>query len=97
MKYFLIIALLFIAGCDTEQDNSPWIAHVESNTSWSGYFGNASVDGTGNRTITMGDADIECCSAQKLTANGSLRVWIEGGESGYTTAAYGIVTVCGSR
>jgi hypothetical protein len=97
MKYILILFALMLIGCDDPKETGPWIAHVESNTSWSGYFGNASVDGVGNKTITMGDSDVECCAVQKLTPQGSLSVWIEGGESGSTTAAYGMVTVCGSR
>jgi hypothetical protein len=98
MKYILLILMMLIIGCDDQdEDSGPWIAHVESNTSWSGSFNNATVAGSGNRTITLSSNDIDCCCVQKQTVNGSLHVWIEDGESGTTTAPYGMVCVCGSR
>lgn len=91
----LFFASLVIVGC------SDYKAKVESNTSWSGAFGNRTVDGNGNQTIDLDDTDIQCCTVQKQTTQGRLKVTIldEGflgsdGESAETTAEYGVVTVC---
>lgn len=80
-------------------------AEVQSNTSWSGAFGNRSVDGAGNQTIDLPDDPPQCVAVQKDTPGGYLRVrvTVSGGwlfapsqGSGWveTTAAYGVVTAC---
>jgi hypothetical protein len=89
---------LFFVGCSTD-----WKAKVESNTSWSGSFSGRTVDGSGSQTIDLDDDEIVCCSVQKETEQGFLKVTvindgsnflIGDGESKETTAAYGVVTVC---
>lgn len=95
-------AVLLLSAC--RQD---FKAEVESNTSWSGSFGGASVDGSGNRTVDLPDEDPQCVAVQKTTRNGSLsvRVVVENGgflgvagpSSGEwvtTTAEFGVVTAC---
>jgi len=96
-KIFLLIAIasLIIVGC------SDFKAKVESDTSWSGAFGNRTVDGNGNKIIDLEDSDTQCCVVQKQTKHGRLKVTIidEGflgmdGEFAETTAEYGVVSVC---
>lgn len=100
MRYLLILIALIFAGC-AEKDESPhWVAEVTSTTSWSGAFGNRSVDGRGNDTVDLGEDEIVCCVVQKITEGGSLRVAIRNttnnriSEEATTTAAYGVVSVC---
>lgn len=71
-------------------------AHVESDTSWSGSFNGRTVDGSGNQLVKMGGGTgTKCASVQKQTRAGFLTVKIGGGEEKTTTAAFGVVTVCG--
>ncbi|NUQ83008.1 MAG: hypothetical protein HUU10_15500 [Bacteroidetes bacterium] len=86
--------LLFI-GC------TDYKAKVESDTKWSGSFGGRTVDGSGNSTIDLDDDGIQCCTVQKETSSGRLKVTIiddsflgSDGDSKETTAKYGVVTAC---
>jgi hypothetical protein len=92
---FLVLSAV---GCATD-----WKAKVESTTSWSGSFSGRTVSGSGNQTVDIDDDEIECCTVQKGTDGGFLKVSIvnEGGnflvgdgESKETSAPYGVVTVC---
>jgi len=94
--FTLLVFLSFIIISCTD-----YKAKVESNTSWSGAFGNRTVDGSGNQTVDLDDDEIQCCVVQKQTTTGRLKVTIvdEGflgadGESAETTAEYGVVSVC---
>lgn len=86
-----IFLFLFLSGCSDD-----WKAKVESDTSWNGSFGGRTVDGSGNQTVDIDDAEVFCCIVQKKTERGRLKVSIvnEGnypfasdGESKETTAA----------
>jgi hypothetical protein len=94
----LVLVLVQVMGCSND-----WKAKVESSTEWSGSFSGRTVDGRGNQTVDLDDDDLVCCSVQKQTESGFLKVSVinEGsnplasdGESKETNAAYGIVTVC---
>ncbi len=95
----LILLLAYIVSCSVD-----YRAEVESNTSWSGAFGNKTVDGSGNNTIDLKDEHPVCCCVQKETKEGYLRVRIAADGGGIfgtddsdwveTTAEYGVVTVC---
>jgi hypothetical protein len=96
-KIFILFIFLafFIIGC------TDYKAKVESNTSWSGAFGNRTVDGRGNQTIDLDDDDVQCCTVQKQTEEGRLKItivdegfWGSDGESAETTAAFGVVSAC---
>ncbi|MDD5088773.1 MAG: hypothetical protein PHI18_08245 [bacterium] len=98
-----VILMQFIVACDKEEEpNSPpnWVADVQSNTSWSGYFGNRTVDGSGNEVVDLPDDEIVCCSVQKQTEAGTLTVTVKDQhngttkESATTNAEYGVVSVC---
>lgn len=90
----LLLICAFEFSCAEEEDPDYSIV-IESNTTWSGAIGNATVDGSGNRTIHLGKDDIYCCVVQKQTTGGYLRAHIiPDGESAETTAAYGVVSVC---
>jgi hypothetical protein len=94
-----IMVVVFSAGCSVE-----YKAEVESDTSWSGAFGNRSVDGRGNDRISLGKDHPVCCVVQKETASGFLKVRVKAeggglfgpGDSDWveTTAQYGVVSVC---
>jgi len=82
-----------------------WVAKVESSTSWSGFFGNRTVDGFGDREVSLpgGFGSGSCLTVQKSSAHGHLRVkigfrsgsnWISKSERVDTYAAYGVVVVC---
>jgi len=91
------LALITLTGCTNR-----YKAKVESNTKWSGYFDNRTVDGTGNATVDIGEGDIKCVAVQKMTELGYLNVSIihetTFGESELnktgTSAAYGLVSTC---
>ncbi len=98
--FILFGALLFLSfGCSVD-----YKADVQSNTQWTGAFGDRSVDGSGNKIVDLPDEHPQCCVVQKETENGYLRVRVlaEGGglfgpeDSDWveTTADYGVVTVC---
>ncbi|MBT4851326.1 MAG: hypothetical protein HON37_04565 [Candidatus Marinimicrobia bacterium] len=97
MKLYLIFLILVFLGC------TDYKAEIESDTSWSGSFGNRTVDGSGDKTIDIPDDNIVCCVAQKSTTGGFLKIrivddgailfgtktdWVK------TTAEYGVVSVC---
>lgn len=93
--FLLAFVSIIAVGC------SDFKARVESDTSWSGAFGNRTVDGNGNQTIDLDDKDTQCCVVQKQTKHGRLKITIidEGflgmdGESAETTAEYGVVSAC---
>lgn len=94
----LLLLVLFVLGCDDDDEPRRLLdlkAEVESNTSWSRFFENRTVDGSGNQTVDLPDVDIACCTVQKQTEEGRLKVSVvPGGESAESTAAYGVVTVC---
>jgi hypothetical protein len=90
-KYLILMLItLSMTGCGYK-------AKVESDTSWSGYINNATVDGSGNRTIDLDRR--ESVVVQKGTKRGYLKVTIisdnplsPDGETSETTAEYGVVT-----
>lgn len=102
-KIIVIISLffIFIIGCTPD-----YKAKIESDTSWSGFFGNSTVSGSGNRTIDLPDEEIVCANCQKQTIYGYLKLTIVdegsnfifdfGGDinSATTNAEYGVVSVC---
>lgn len=104
MKKILILLslLVFVISCSVDYN-----AEVKSNTTWSGAFGNRTVDGNGNSTVDLSGEHPVCCCVQKQTSSGYLRVRVTAsggflggifgpGNSSWveTTAAYGVVTVC---
>ena len=82
-------------------------AVVTSNTSWSATFTYSyrppdassprAVDGTGTATIDLGRPSRVCATVRKATAEGTLTVRMDPGESGTTTSIFGEVTVCGGK
>ena len=102
MRLLLAIALLGLTliGCSKD-----YKVEVRSDTSWSGAFGNRTVDGSGNQTIDIPDDPPECVVVQKETKDGYLEIHLieEGGwflnptndyERVRTTAEYGLVSDC---
>jgi hypothetical protein len=99
----VMVGSIALAGCGQDLK-----AKVESNTSWSGAFGNRSVDGSGSKTVDLPDDRPQCAVVQKSTQGGSLTVRIicentglaamfgaeDEEDSATTTAAYGVVSVC---
>lgn len=91
--------LLLLAGCSVD-----YKAEVESDTTWSGAFGDRSVDGSGAETVDLPDEHPQCCVVQKDTEGGYLKVrvvaegggWFGPGDSDWveTTASYGVVSAC---
>jgi hypothetical protein len=100
-KVFLVMlfsfSCLFVACTDYK-------AKIESDTSWSGAFGNSTVDGTGSRSIDLPDDGIQCCTVQKQNKKGRLKITIINDtsnpllstelNSAETTAEYGVVSAC---
>ncbi len=97
---FCVFALLFSVSCTAD-----WQVRVESDTSWSGAFGNRTVDGTGNQVIDLEDGDVDCVVVQKETREGFLSIQVFSDGSGLldpgqekdkvtTTAEFGIVSDC---
>ena len=101
----LVILLVAMTGIGCSVDFS---VDVRSNTSWSGYFADRSVEGSGNKTVDLPGDPPQCVTVQKDTEEGYLEIQIK--ESGgwflspttdynpiRTTAAYGIVSDCTER
>ena len=95
-----VVAALCMAGCGGDL-----VVEVESNTSWSGYFHNRSVDGSGDETVDVPEESIVCATVQKGTEGGTLTVRMvrrdvgifqtdNEEDSASTSAAYGVVSVC---
>jgi hypothetical protein len=96
MRRFALLAITLAApalatGC--EALGLKTVAHVESDTRWSGSFGGSTVDGAGNAEIDLGDND-SCIAVQKQTEQGFLTAWVNHGEHETTFAAYGVVSAC---
>lgn len=99
MKRGAIVALLCLSvGCSHDA-----MARVESDTQWSGAFGNRTVEGNGNQDVDLPDETPTCASVQKQTRTGRLKVttfddgnaWLKwDGETAETIAEFGVVTVC---
>jgi hypothetical protein len=98
MRALALASLLLVAGCSHD-----YKAEVRSNTTWSGAFNGATVDGSGDRTVDIDDEGVQCVVVQKQTRTGSLTVSIvddgntwfkKDGESKSTSAEFGVVTVC---
>ena len=99
MKKAVILLLIFfsllILGC------SDYKAEVDSNTSWSGWFGDRTIAGSGSMTIDLDDDETQCCEVWKETGYGWLRIRIinesffycDGGDA-ETAAPYGGVSAC---
>lgn len=99
----LALLCLFTAAVACNKIN--YKAEVESDTSWSGSFGNRSVDGSGNQIVELPNDDVVCIVVQKNTAGGYLRARIIDDSHGFlnpaydskwveTTAEFGVVDVC---
>ena len=93
------LALSLFVGCGEYE------ANIRSDTEWSGAFSIdgaiTTIDGRGNDRIPMGKESSACCTVQKQTEFGNLRVKIENtgwlgsdGDEGSTSAEYGVVSVC---
>ena len=75
MKSLVIISvLILICGCSKEVVE--YKIDVKSNTAWSGYFDNRTVDGVINKRIDVGNEPPVCCSCQKETENGYLKLTV---------------------
>jgi hypothetical protein len=96
----LVTTIVIASGCGVD-----YKAEVQSDTSWSGAFGNRTVDGRGNKTVDLPDEHPQCCVVQKQTEQGYLRVrvkaeggmWLFGPDDSdwaETRAEYGVVSVC---
>lgn len=105
-RFALLLMCLLVSTSGTACSRD-WKVKVESNTSWSGAFGNRTVDGTGNRTIDIPDDPPECVVVQKDTEQGflSIETFTEGNgifapekrnSNVTTTAAFGLVSDCSS-
>ncbi|MBD3220351.1 hypothetical protein GF314_03835 [bacterium] len=95
----ILTAAVLLTGCSVD-----YKAEVDSDTTWSGAFGNRTVDGSGKTTVDLPDDDPVCCTVQKMTESGRLRVRVVADGGGIlgpsdsdwveTTASYGVVTAC---
>ena len=89
MKRILFLSLLFLsAGCSKPTDSyTPdfsdlvpddlhfYNAEIESNTTWSGSFGDQTIEGAGNTDVFLTDASHPVCVVvQKKTETGLLRL-----------------------
>ena len=95
-----IVVMLILVGCSFD-----YKCAVQSNTEWSGSFGNRTVDGSGNQIVDLPDEEIQCVVVQKETREGILSIkLIKEGHGIFnsddenptvtTTAEYGIVSDC---
>lgn len=100
LRFLLLVASLLMTGCYVD-----YRAHVESNTSWYGLFGNDQVEGHGDAVIDLDDDEVPCITVYKDTREGYVGIrivaygggilnpgdtnWVE------TDAPYGVVGVCG--
>ena len=93
--YLRAIAVMIMAGCGGPD------AEIQSDTSWTGSFGDSRVDGSGNATVGIGGPPPYCAIVQKRTTEGILRVRIvtddpTGPSTDWseTMLPFGIVTAC---
>ncbi len=100
LKIVVLLGLLAFAGCSKDIK-----CEVRSDTSWSGAFGDRTVDGAGSTTVDLPDDSPQCCVVQKETESGYLEIQVISEGSGFlnpttegnavrTTAAYGVVSAC---
>ena len=95
VRLLLIFFSLLIYNC------SDYKAEIESDTYWSGWFGDRTVAGSGNMVVDLDDDESQCCEVYKETAHGWLRITIinesifycDGGDA-ETFAAFGGVSSC---
>jgi hypothetical protein len=75
MWRILCVTALFLGvmGCEERQDD--YYAVVDSNTTWSGWFGNRTVDGSGHYEVDLPDNDA-CVIAHMQTDTGFLTVTV---------------------
>ena len=69
----IVVLIMTVFGC------GGITAEVESNTSWSGAFGNRTVDGSGDAVVELMGSRPQCAVVQKETEFGFLRLRINGG------------------
>jgi len=100
VSVFLLIILVLVAGCGLDYE-----CEVESDTSWSGSFGNYTVDGHGNDVVSLPDDPPICVVVQKETREGFLMIKLTAKGGGVlvpdkendpvvTTAEFGVVSDC---
>lgn len=84
---------LMVGGCSTKVE-------VSSDTCWTGYVNNASVEGCRSNTWSVREPG-SCFTFQKTTAEGTLRARVKGwkGDNRWveTSTAFGVVTVCAQQ
>ncbi len=93
--HMIAIAVMILAGCGAPK------AEIQSDTSWSGSFGDRRVDGSGNATVGVGGPSPYCAIVQKRTAEGILRVRIVSDDPtgpstdwSETTLPFGVTSSC---
>ncbi len=98
-----LVCMTALCGCGEDL-----YVEIESSTSWSGAFGNRTVDGSGDDRVDVSDDRPVCAVVQKQTEGGSLTARMicenkglyalfgaeDEEDSATTTAAYGVVSVC---
>ena len=89
------IAVMIMAGCGGPE------AEIQSDTSWTGSFGDRRVDASGNGTVVIGGPPPYCAIVQKRTEEGVLRVRVVSDDPtgpstdwAETTLPFGVVTAC---
>ncbi len=101
MKRLALVVALAACGSNT--------LVIESDTQWSGSAGSLesseTIQGSGNRSLDMGNKESFCWSLQKQTRGGSLRVYakvptitgVDKQGEGVTSADFGVVSGCMSQ
>jgi hypothetical protein len=104
-SFIIFLGFCFLIGC-----GSDWKAEIESTTSWKaeckkGDFIYNTVEGSGNKTISLSDDEKVCVTVQKKTEEGYLKItiiddtiiWSSGDPAwAETNHPYGKVEACSS-
>ncbi len=101
---FLVVSIIYLiydtVFVDSSQIPGKYILQIKSNTEWTGFFVDRTIEGINNQDIILPVAEtgIYCCNIQKKSEEGYLKAFLYKDniliKSNETTAKYGVILIC---